>query len=295
MRFYLILLLTVTPLFSWPLDSVFSRVTKGLDVEWVATAYNTDSWFYTTYGTKCTGENDIYKSCDFIADSTYLSIAYSYGGEDSDSLFLKKLDSGFSVGSHLCHYETYGDPSDTIAGTDCSGYISWLWNVPRQSTRGFYSNSDYLKVDRDSIIIGDALVKPGSHIVLVIDIDTVNSKLLIVESTSAVNGVRQRLIDVNDDYWLAYFPIRYPKIGEPVAVDSHIYTSLQQNITIKNRELLGISKGSIVTIYSLNGRELQNLSVENNSFRISNSIRNLVVIISIQNGEKQELIKSYIK
>ncbi len=199
MRCLLFLLISISATVAWPIDSVLARAKRAEEIRWTPTAQNTDLWFYTTYGNSCTGESAIYKECDFIAGQEYRSVAYSYGGEDSDALLASKIERNFLIGSHLCHYRAYGDPSDTVAGTDCSGFVSWCWSAPRLSTGMFLSSSAYEKVDRNALQRGDALVKAGSHMVLVLDATT-SDAVLIVESTSAVNGVRQRFIDVNSEY-----------------------------------------------------------------------------------------------
>lgn len=214
------MLITLCSAAQWPADSVYNRAKSGVEVEWTPSAANTDPWFFTTYGTTCTGANEIYLQCDFKAGTTYKSIAYSYGGEDNAKEFSDKLSRDFLVGSHLCHYQSYGDPSDTIAGTDCSGFLSYCWNVHRQSTSMFINNKSYLHIDRDSLQAGDALVKASSHAVLVLDA-SIPEATLIVESTSAVNGVRKRLIDVNSEYWLKYVPLRNPAIEGTMSILPH--------------------------------------------------------------------------
>lgn len=224
----------------WPADSVYYRAKSCVDVAWTPTAANTDPWFFTTYGKTCTGANEIYLQCDFVAGTPYRSIAYSYGGEDNAREFSDKLSRDYLVGSHLCHYQSYGDPSDTIAGTDCSGFLSYCWNVPRQSTGMFINNKSYLHIERDSIRGGDALVKAGSHAVLVLD-GSIPEATLIVESTSAVNGVRKRLIDVNSEYWLKYTPLRNPAIEGTIniinsntATARPLFTQYQRVLTFQS-------------------------------------------------------------
>jgi hypothetical protein len=200
------------PLLSIPLDSVFARGDSCLAIEWTPDSVNTSSAWYVENGSKCTGSDTVYRHSDFIAGVTYRSIAYSYGGEDRYYVFREKVASGFLVGSHLCHYNTFGDPSSVIAGTDCSGFVCYVWDVPRMSTGGLAEDSRFQHISKAAIEEGDILVKAGSHTVLVVEKDD-STHFLIWESTSAVNGCRERLINIGDSAWNPYIPLRNPGIS----------------------------------------------------------------------------------
>ncbi|MGM0443717.1 MAG: hypothetical protein ACQEQV_05970 [Fibrobacterota bacterium] len=248
----LIICVVVGLVSAWPLDSVRIRAGRGRTISWTPDSSNTDDWFYQRFGDHCTGGNEVYRQCDFIPGREYKSIAYSYGGEDSDKRFRDKVQGSFFVGSHLCHYRSYGDPSDTVAGTDCSGFLSWVWSEPRQSTWMFLENDAYTHIRRADLQAGDALIKGGSHAVLVLDGRDAASTL-IVESTSAVNGVRRRLIDVNDSLWQEYIPLRNDRITPLAKVGS---SSKEQEIRLKGSRLLSRSPLVSVRVYTLRGKEV---------------------------------------
>lgn len=196
------------------LDTLFARGDSAIAVTWTPDSINTRAEWYQTNGAKCTGADSIYRHCDFIPGETYHSIAYSYGGEDGYIRFRDKIAEGFLVGSHLCHYNTFGDPSKAVAGTDCSGFICHLLEAPRVSTREFYSQYDV--ISREEMDVGDILVKSGSHAVIIIGKEDADN-FLIWESTSVVNGCRERMIDITDSYWDAYYPRRYPGLSTRTA------------------------------------------------------------------------------
>jgi hypothetical protein len=77
--------------------------------------------------------------------------------------------------------------------------------VPRVSTHELYSA--YTVIGRNDLDVGDILVKPGSHVVLVVEREDA-THALIWESTSAVNGCRERSIDFSESAWDAYYPRR---------------------------------------------------------------------------------------
>lgn len=191
------------------LDTLLARGDSSLSITWTPDSNNTNSQWYRENGSQCTGSDTVYLHCDFTPGITYSSIAYSYGGEDGFLRFREKVESGFLIGSHMCHYNLFGDPSPVVAGTDCSGFVCYLWDVPRVSTRGLHSN--YTAINKRQLSVGDILVKPGSHTLLIVEVID-SMQLLIWESTSVVNGCRERIIDLNDTYWDAYYPRRYEGI-----------------------------------------------------------------------------------
>lgn len=197
----LILLILAMDAAPFPLDSVFARGDSCLNVVWAPDSLNTRPDWYGTWGTLCTGSDSIYRHCDFKPGDTYRGICYSYGGEDPYLVFRDKVKRGFLVGSHLCHYSSFGDPTPVIAGTDCSGFVCYVWNVPRVATGTLAQK--YTSIQKSELVPGDILVKAGSHTVLIVEtIDPTH--FLIWESTSAVNGCRERVIDITAAEWSAY-------------------------------------------------------------------------------------------
>ena len=199
--------------FGWPIDSVFARADSCIGIVWTPTATNTNPAWYQQWGSLCTGSDSVYRHCDFAPSRSYSSIAYSYGGEDPYATFRSKIAAGAHPGSHLCHYKSFGDPSAVIAGTDCTGFLCWIWNEPRQNTGGMVASTKYSHPARSALAPGDALIKAGSHAVLIVDPED-PALTLIVESTSDGNCVRTRKIDVNASYWMAYTPVRNPAITQ---------------------------------------------------------------------------------
>jgi hypothetical protein len=276
----------------WPLDSVLIRGQTCIDISWTPDEKNVKNDWYAYYGRNCTGADSIYKQCDFIAGKTYRGIAYSYGGEDPWFTFLAKLAAGKLVGSHLCQYNLYGDPSDTIAGTDCTGYICFIWNVSRQSTTGMLGNSSYKKIDNTNAFPGDIIIKKGSgsnHAVLIVENDD-PTQCVIWEASSVVNSCRERIIDLTDSYWTSSTILRNPAIN---TISSKSYQNRKsEHISIqllanKNHEIYvpELIGSCIVDIYSLDGKILVTKKIyPNTSYSIENLIqqkKNCVVIVSI--------------
>ncbi|NLD99736.1 MAG: hypothetical protein GX640_07665 [Fibrobacter sp.] len=250
---------------AYTLDSTFIRSDSCVQIEWVPDSQNTNPAWYLSNGVKCTGADSIYRRCDFVPGNTYYGVAYSYGGEDPYYLFRNRLKQGFLVGSHLCHYLYYNDPSNIITGTDCSGFLCYLWNYPRISTTSFANSSVFKKIDFSEIRPGDALVKSGSHIVFVLEADTI-SEVVISEASSTARGCRERLVNLTDPEWTSYKAIRYPQLSNTVPVYSPV-NKHTQSFFIKYRSPSGSTieftepfQGEL-TIMSLDGRVLQRTRV----------------------------------
>lgn len=256
--------LNVSAIHAITLDSVIVRSDSCVQIQWVADSSNTDPIWYLTNGAKCTGLDSIYRHCDFQPGQTYFGVAYSYGGEDPWYLFRIRLSEGYLAGSHLCHYSYYGDPSNRVTGTDCSGFLSFLWDYPRVSTQTFANSTDFLSIAYSEIRAGDALVKSGSHIVFVLEADTI-TEVAISEASSTVRGCRERVVDLTDPEWIGYKAIRYPgleanhvnmKLLEVKTPFSILGTNMGHQVIRFNKPFSGTLR-----VVSLDGKQLINSSV----------------------------------
>jgi cell wall-associated NlpC family hydrolase len=91
-------------------------------------------------------------------------IAYGWGHIDDPENFEKKLAQGYAAGAHSRH----GIASCT-AGIDCSGFVEYCWGLKSH----LYSTSNLRDIAGrtqanvfEDLKPGDALVKPGDHVVL---------------------------------------------------------------------------------------------------------------------------------
>lgn len=244
------------------LDTLFARGDSCINISWTPDERNTASAWYAKYGSLCTGADSVYRHSDFIPGVTYQSIAYSYGGEDGYIIFRDKINNGLLAGSHKCHYDIFGDPTGVVAGTDCSGFVCYLWDVPRVATTKLHSQ--YKAISREQLDAGDILVKPGSHAVIIIEHDE-GTRYLIWESTSAVNGCRERIIDLADSYWDGYYPRRYEGLTAPVFQAPA--ESARRSFPVVKIVPAGITLSSnagwagIVSVFAIDGRLLLQKSV----------------------------------
>jgi hypothetical protein len=103
---------------------------------------------------------------DWKAGQRVTGIPYSWGGIDGPDAFDRKLAKGLAAGAH----ERNGVLS-CATGVDCSGFVSLCWGIPLTShiysTRNLRDIAGKPKYNWfTDMKPADALVKPGSHVVL---------------------------------------------------------------------------------------------------------------------------------
>jgi hypothetical protein len=257
--FYILLLTLAASVFSWPIDSMFARGDSCVQILWTPDSHNTDGAWFVSCGAACTDGDTVCLHSDFLPGITYRGIAYSYGGDDPYLIFRSRLAAGTLAGSHLCHYTSCGDPSDTVTGIDCSAFNCYMWNVPRQSTAALVTNSAYIPVAKQALQPGDMLVKPSSHSVMVIERDD-STHWIVQEATGTpINGCRERLIDLTAATWTSYQAIRNPALEtstliNPLLIPDRIapeWVTMFRTGTINWRQLPAFSR---IEFFDISGR-----------------------------------------
>jgi len=136
------------------------------------------------------GETAVFMS-NFSTEHTYNYEAYVYGGEDSESGFIGRIDGGTCPGGINMHnrehsttwlYENKYWPSSSLAGIDCSAFVSECWKVARTNTSGLAAMSLALPSKGD-LKPGDILDRPKIHVILVLT-QAQNGCVNTIESTS---------------------------------------------------------------------------------------------------------------
>jgi hypothetical protein len=143
---------------------------------------------------------------DFSAGTRITGLAYDWGGMDDAQAFDRKLAQGQAAGSHARHGST-----DCTAGVDCSGLVSLAWGSP---TKYSTETIDQLGVTprydwQTDMEPGDALVKPGEHIVLFAAYSP-DGRPIVYEASSSRHKVVRRTWD-----WArlkGYRPLQYRHI-----------------------------------------------------------------------------------
>jgi hypothetical protein len=132
-------------------------------------------------------------------------VAYDWGGMDEVAAFEKKLKESQAAGSH----QEEG-VSDCTAGVDCSGFVSLCW---RQKMKFGTATIGKIAPTLQNINIftdlkpGDALNKPGSHIVMFAAYNP-DGTIDVYEAS----GSASRVVLSRRNTWVkfrGYVPIRY--------------------------------------------------------------------------------------
>jgi hypothetical protein len=121
------------------------------------------------YRWKCGGAN-LKAACIRNYDSNWrdgqevTGLPYGWGDMDTPEAFASKLAKGFAAGSHSRH-----GISSCTAGIDCSGFVALCWGLKSHaySTRNLRDIAGRPRYNWfTDMQPGDALVKPGDHVVL---------------------------------------------------------------------------------------------------------------------------------
>lgn len=242
-----------------PLDTVLARSDSCVRVTWIPESLNTNPSWYIQCGAKCTGSDSVCLHSDFIPGIPYRGIAYSYGCNDPYEVFRGSLEEGKLAGSHLCHYNSCSSPCETVTGIDCSAFVCWAWNVPRQSTGMLYDNHDYQHIIKADLAPGDILVNPSNHCVLIMEKDG-ETNYVIQESTGTpVNGCRERLIDISDTYWNKYYSVRNPEIVESQKIKNFTFNLAHDFSRLIRRGMLYPADAGdfySINVFSLSGKKI---------------------------------------
>ena len=147
---------------------------------------------------------------DWQPDQTVNGIAYDWGGMDDPERFDLKLAEGQAAGSHSRHGIT-----GCTAGIDCSGYVSYCWGQPMThdySTRNIRDISGRARYNWfTDMKPGDALNKPGDHIVLFAEYNP-DGRPVVYEANGGAGRVIRKIRT-----WSSlkdYYPLQYKMVVE---------------------------------------------------------------------------------
>lgn len=151
-----------------------------------------------------------YKS-DWNAGQQVQGVPYRWGGADSPEMFDKKLSQGLAAGSH----SRYGVLS-CATGIDCSGFVSFCWGRSRSGHEFGTTNLRTIAgKPKDNWFTdlkpGDALVKPGSHVVLFAGYNPDGTINVYEASGGAARVIYHR---TTWSRFKGYIPLRYKNIDE---------------------------------------------------------------------------------
>lgn len=149
---------------------------------WTATSANLQS------GISC-GQRTIYFA-NWVQVGTNISMPYAWGGNSSIDRFNQLIAAGISAGD-ICSPTGGGcaaaGPSGAgegcVAGVDCSGFISNVWNLPNKLGTSDLQTFTQGYASLSSLQPGDILNKPGSHVRLFYFFESPSGLYVVMEAS----------------------------------------------------------------------------------------------------------------
>lgn len=174
------------------------RARQMAEVEWTALEFRyswggNDSSYVNnnSFGSRLIATDGTTTYGYFVAGKTYRGVPYSQavftgyvGWELSLDEFMDAVND--STSKFYSGYSTYSRTAPYY-GSDCSGFVSWAWDLPIRCTCSSLVERGYAKYIGKSISliqVGDCFNNPNKHVVLITDIgyDT-NGNVVSIETT----------------------------------------------------------------------------------------------------------------
>lgn len=165
---------------------------------------------------KC-GAPNLRASCskNYVSDwkvgEVITGIPYNWGGFDSPQSFDLKLAKGMAAGAH-----SRNGVLSCAAGIDCSGFVSYCWGIPLSSH--LYGTANLRQIAAKpkynwytDMKPGDALNKPGSHVVLFTGYNPDHTFNICEASGSAARVVCHK---TTWSRFKGYIPLQYKGLDE---------------------------------------------------------------------------------
>ena len=171
---------------------------------------------FAEHSWKCSAEN-LHASCSktYVSDwkpgQVVEGVPYNWGGFDDPVAFDKKIAKGAAAGAH-----SRNGVLSCTAGIDCSGFVSYCWGIPLTSHQ--YGTSNLRAIAGKpkynwftDMKPGDALNKPGSHVVLFIGYNPDRTINVCEASGSAARVICHR---TTWSRFKGYIPLQYKGLDE---------------------------------------------------------------------------------
>jgi hypothetical protein len=191
----------------------------------VQTAFGFESlqWRLTraNYGpdpdTTCTGFNRIRRPGYLSGklDQEVRGVPYCWGCYNSLNQFRSRIASGMLAGN-VC---THNDPRPDVAGVDCSAFVSAAWGLANHFTTAAIPAITTELDNPWDLQPGDALNKPGTHVMLFLRFTPDRKAEVMESSTGGCNGrVCRNVYPLASLLARGFKPVRFNALQDPVMV-----------------------------------------------------------------------------
>jgi len=218
-----------TPIPKGGLGTAARPLTRQSVVE-MAFAFESIQWRVTpaAYGrdpdTACTGFNGRVRRPGYLhgkMNQEVRGIPYCWGCMGSLAQIRDRIERGTMAGN-IC---THNDPRPDVAGVDCSAFVSATWGLSSHFTTTAIPSITTRLSDPWELKPGDALDKPGSHVMLFLRFTPDRKAEVMESSTGGCNGkVCRNIYPLASLLARGYIPMRY----KALANDNDTVAALQQ-------------------------------------------------------------------
>jgi cell wall-associated NlpC family hydrolase len=181
-------------------DELISRARELSTHEWIVSHSNTVAACYSKYRSR------------FKVGEHIVGLPYAWGKMTDVATFDLNLTHGFAAGAHK-----QDGVLSCAAGIDCSGFVSYCWGQPITRKYGTATLRQIAGRPRynwySDMQPGDALVRPGDHVVLFAGYRPDGNP-----NVYEASGSESRVIFNTKSTWArfkGYYPLEYKMIQEP--------------------------------------------------------------------------------
>ncbi len=167
-------------------------------------------------------------------------VPYCWGCHGSLNQFRANIANGMLAGN-VC---THNDPRPDVTGVDCSAFVSAAWGLATHFTTAVIPSITTPVENAWDLLPGDALNKPGSHVMLFLRFTPDRKAEVMESSTGGCNGrVCRNVYPLSSLLARGYRPVRFRALqNAPVTAQVSEDTSQGAGAGDKGRATLGSSK-----------------------------------------------------
>jgi hypothetical protein len=154
-------------------------------------------------------------------------VPYCWGCHGSLNQFRANIANGMLAGN-VC---THNNPRPDVTGVDCSAFVSAAWGLSTHFTTAAIPGISTQLQNAWDLQPGDALNKPGSHVMLFLRFTPDRRAEVMESSTGGCNGrVCRNIYPLSSLLARGYRPVRFRALENAPAVDAREAGSLAQQI-----------------------------------------------------------------
>jgi hypothetical protein len=203
-----------------------------------AIAFESVQWRLTpaNYGadpdTHCTGFNRVRRPGYLSGklNQEVRGVPYCWGCMGSLRQFSARIESGMLAGN-VC---THNDPRPDVAGVDCSAFVSAAWGLANHFTTAAIPAITTELPNAWDLQPGDALNKPGSHVMLFLRFTADRKAEVMESSTGGCNGrVCRNVYPLASLLARGFKPVRFNALQDETAVASQSTNQAHARVRVR--------------------------------------------------------------